>query len=198
MAKVAHVKGDRSKYWAEKVPDPIPVLDRPVPREQLPDPNKPRRVPILTHSQGIPFLRYKAGAQSPTLSRILKDLYMHDFKRWEANTRLQGEIEHAHLEDAWDRAVRLHTGYRDPHEVWHDDGKTAIKSWTEDTQVALKELQQSLKETASRRTELTHTMWNIVQKETELAQQEKAERRAKRMVEREQEQKDREATAGSV
>lgn len=188
---IAHFEGQRSKYWAEKIPNPIPVFDRPVPREQLPNPEKPRRVPTLTNTQGIPFLRYKAGAQSPHLSRILRDLYLHDFKRWEANARLLEEVDHARLEDAWDRTVQSQTGYADAPDVLHDDGTWETKGWAEDTKTVLKELQQGLKMTGTRRTETTQRMWNIVQKETQLAEQEKAERKAARLAEHEQEQQQR-------
>jgi len=202
MLKIAHFEGQRSKYWAEKIPNPIPVLDRPVPREQLPSPEKPRRVPVLANSQGIPFLRYKPGAQSPQLSRILRDLYMYDFKRWETNARLHNEIEHARLEDNWDRIVQSQTGYLDAPDVLYDDGIWETKSWVEDTQTALKELQQSLNMTGSRRTDTTRRMWDIAQQEKQLAEQENAERKAVRVAEREQEQEqeqgDKLASAGSV
>jgi len=188
LSKIAHVQDLRSKQWAEKIPNPIPVLDRPVPQEQLPNPEKPRRVPILASSQGIPFLRYKAGAQSPKLSRILRDIYARDFKRWEAIIRLQDEIEHARLEDDWDKILCAQSGYQDTPDTLNEYERGTTKSWTEDTKVALKEMQQKHKESASRKTEMTFRMWDIVQREKELATREKAERRAKRIAEREREQ----------
>src|ERR1700709_1700282 len=46
------------------------VLDiRPLPREKL---TAKRRVPILTHASGVPFLRFKKP-QSPFLSRVLRN-----------------------------------------------------------------------------------------------------------------------------
>ena len=187
FSKIAHIEDHRSKYWAERIPHPIPVLDRPVPREQLPHPEKPRRVPILASAQGIPFLRYKGGAQSPKLSHVINSMYERDFKRWETVGRLYDEVGHARLEDDWDKLLYTHCGYQEAPDVLHENGTGGIQSWTEDISAAVNELQENLKTTSSKRVEVTQKMMDIVQKEKKLAEQEKAQRRTDRLETLEQE-----------
>ena len=178
LAKIAHLEKHRSKEWAEKIPNPIPIAERPVPQDRLPNPEKPRRVPILTSSQGFPFLRYKSGPQSPILSAVLKSRYQQEFRRWENVGKLQDNIEHGLAEDDWDRALHQCTGYHDDQDVG-EGGVFPAYSWAHDTQAVLHELQDTLKRAAWRKSSRADEMWEIVQKEKKLAIQEKEERKAK-------------------
>lgn len=62
-------------------------------------------MPILTHSTGFPFLRFKKP-QSPFLSRVLRDKMKQKHNRSEKISELEDEEENfAAWEDKWESAV---------------------------------------------------------------------------------------------
>lgn len=145
-------------------------MGRPVPRDKLPYPEKPRKVPILTTTQALPFLRYKAGPQSPKLSWALRSYYKQDFKRWSSVERLKHEFEHGKLEDQWDDEMRAHSS-----KIVGDESN----GWTSDLRPVQKELMSAIEKRIQDRKERTQRLDDIVQAEQRLALQEKEERKAK-------------------
>jgi len=208
LKKIAHLEDKRSKFWAERIPNPVPILERPVPQHALPDPSKPRKVPKLMSAFNTPFLQYKSGPQSPILSRIIQQHGRRDQKKWDLEMRLREEIDHAHLEDNWDRIVFEHTRYRDAGDADTNDrglvitdkdmkplfGKEAAaapllpaaKSWAEEVKVQLQDVQRSITDDSTKREAMSKKMWDIVVQERQLAEKEKLERREMRRKEREQ------------
>ncbi|KAK5090905.1 hypothetical protein LTR05_001082 [Lithohypha guttulata] len=187
LAKIAHHENHRSKEWAAKIPKSIPILQRPVPKEQLPNPDRPRRVPVVMSSQGFPFLRYKSGSQSLELGRIMRDQYERDFRRWTTVQNLQHELDHARLEDSWDKDLEKHAGHYN-----NDDVR-----WTEAITFADAELRGVLRQAARRRDDIAMRMWHIKEEETQLAAKEKEERRVQRRLEREQQSRSTLVAAGN-
>lgn len=172
--KIAHLENHRSKAWATKIPNPIPISERPVPKRKLPDPAKPRRIPILTTVSTIPFLRYKAGPQSPKLSWALRSHRKQDTRRWNNIEKVDHQIEHGKLEDQWDDELRLQSST-----VVEDEDA----GWTSNLRPVQGALMKAIQARSKERKARVQALDGIVQAEKRLALQEKQERTAKRRAE---------------
>lgn len=172
LKKIAHLQKTTHKEWAAKIPNPIPVLNRPVPKEQLPNPDRPRRVPYLAAAHGIPFLRYKSGSQSIELSRVIRSMYAQEFGRWEHIERLKLDADHALLEDNWDGL----TGQNKDHEDVNDiQGRST--SWTTPIRESERQLTSVAREATNKRRDTAQRMFEIFKEEKALAMQEREDRR---------------------
>lgn len=172
-AKVAHLEKHRSKFWAARIPNPIPIAQRPVAQRKLPNPEKPRRIPVLTKTGGLPFLRYKAGAQSPKLSWVLRSHMKQDARRWDNVEKLKHEVEHGKLEDAWD--AEMGKSLEEPEHL--------ESGWTSNVTPVQGQLTRKIEERTRERRWRAKKLDEIVQGEKKLALQEKQERKAKRRAE---------------
>lgn len=173
LKKIAHLQRSRTKEWAQRIPNPIPIFDRPVPKEQLPNPDQPRRVPHLTSGQGIPFLRYKSGPQSVELSRSMRSIHLQENKRWGNIERLKHEIDHALLEDNWDRLVGRITGGQDDEDVHEEDHV----SWADSTRFTDSLIRTHVNKSTNKRRENAQRMFEIMKQEKVLATEEREERK---------------------
>lgn len=124
-----------------------------------------------------------------------------DQKKWDLEMQLREDIEHANLEDHWDRIVFEHTRYKDAGDADMNDrgliadnnarplfrkGLTssvllpAAKSWAEEVKVQLKDVQKHIMDTSIKRAAMSRKMWDILLQEQALAEKEKQERREAR------------------
>ena len=155
IPKIAHDNRWSDKFWAERIPDPIPISERPAPLERLPG---RRRVPKFVAANGFPFLRYKAGPQSPRLSRVLRQLLLKEQKRWTMIRKLENDAHLAKFEDDWDA----------------DD--TNDGSWTGAIEYGKHQLKAAINRVAARKVTRSEEMYKIVRAESILAEQERIPR----------------------
>jgi hypothetical protein len=93
----------RPRVWPHPNPERLVVTtDRPLPLEQL---TGRRRLPHLASANGLPFLRCKKP-QSPFLSRVLRDKANQKQRRIDLLASLEGQLEIAKEESAWEANVR--------------------------------------------------------------------------------------------
>lgn len=156
LPKIAFHKRWSDKFWAERIPDPIPMSERPAPLERI---SGPRRVPMLASATGFPFLRYKSGAQSPKLSRVLRQLLKREQHRWTTIRHLEWSADVAKFEDHWDRAER-----KEP-------------SWADAMDQSRLVLHEAISRTAARKVSRAEEFYKIMKAEEMLAEQEKASRK---------------------
>lgn len=145
-------------------PDAVPVLARPHP--QL---SGRRHVPKLVTANGVPFLRFKKP-QSAFLSRVIRDKLGQRQKYFERLQALEQQAELAALEDRWDRVLfRMH-GARDRED-------TAEADWTEELELSIRDTMQRLAKQDKANVAMAARMQEIVDREKELAEAEKMQRK---------------------
>ena len=127
--------------------------------------NGERKIPKLVNTMGIPFLRFKKP-QSHYLSRIIRNKITTHQRRIDRSKVLDEEIGIAQDEDEWDDLLRRH-GLRgfDSEEM----------PWQYEAEAALGSIRSYMKTAAYKAREHTKAFWAIVEKETELAEQERRE-----------------------
>ncbi|KAH9844611.1 putative complex I LYR family protein [Teratosphaeria destructans] len=165
---------------AEPVVKPS-IFDRPLPLEQL---SGRRKVPALFNAQGLPVLRIKKP-QPQSLSGYIADKLSQRQKRHDLRHRLDEELNMARMEDEWDRIVDQQFGERGT--CSKDAGGHLFQRqffgqqeprWSGEFLRASRNLADQLKVQRERNIEIRDKMMEVVAKERELYEKEKAERTA--------------------
>ena len=150
------------------------LFSRPQPLSQL---SGRRHVPVLFSANSIPVLRIKKP-QPESLSgfirhRIEQRQRRHDRKHW-----LMEQIQFAQYEDLWDKIVEREVGVRDD----DDDGKES--TWAEEFEIAKNEVDRLIRLEGKKNVAMAAKMQGIVDRETEMFEEERAERKKAKRVER--------------
>ena len=153
-------------------PSTTELFSRPHPLSQL---SGKRRVPVLFSANSIPILRIKKP-QPESLSgfirhRIEQRQRRHDRKHW-----LMEQIQFARYEDLWDEIVEREVGVRD------DDGREL--TWAEEFEVAKNQVDWLIRLEGKKNVAMAAKMQGIVDRETEMFERERAERKEAKRVER--------------
>ena len=156
---------------AEK-PSTTELFSRPHPLSQL---SGKRHIPVLFSANSIPILRIKKP-QSESLSgfirhRIEQRQRRHDRKHW-----LMEQIQFAQYEDLWDDIVEREVGVRD------DDGMEL--TWAEQFEIAKNQVDWLIRLEGKKNVAMAAKMQGIVDRETEMFERERAERKEAKRVER--------------
>ncbi|KAH0562162.1 hypothetical protein GP486_003136 [Trichoglossum hirsutum] len=145
-------------------PGATPVLSRPYRNI-----SGRRHVPILvTCSAGISFLRFKKP-QSPYLSRVIRTKIKWRQKMTDLKERLQDEVNHAIGEDRWDEILR-----RQHHVGQHQRREP---TWTACYEKSLEDHTNAMRRFTWRNNRIASRMREIVDRERELAEVERKERK---------------------
>ncbi|KAL8644957.1 MAG: hypothetical protein Q9210_006985 [Variospora velana] len=155
---------DTGRRWPH--PAARPVLDGLPP----PPPGKTRRVPTLVNANHIPFIRFKKP-QSPFLSHIIRQKNVEREKRVDRMQALEKQLDVAEDEDQWDKLLR------DLHQVSNDDNGT---TWASATREALKDVKRVHQTNTIKRMHIARRMFDILQEQRKLADEERLERRNRR------------------
>jgi len=142
----------------------LSLFDRPLPLEKL---SGRRHVPVLFSAQKIPVLRL-TKPQPENLSGYLAHRQRVRQKRHDTRHRLDDELEIARSEDRWDSlvAAELPEGER-----------TVEPAWSAAVSLAKKELGEKLEQEKRKNREMGVKMQGVVDRERELSEKEKGERR---------------------
>ena len=173
-AYLSRIPSALTRLWKKPKPSPVDsrVQDPPpekkffnvFPRRSVPG---VRRVPYMVDAQGVPFVRY-GKPQPMNVSRVIrqkieayrkKTLYRHNLgEYW---------MPLARYEDKWDVLLARYGEY-----VQTDNSTFSSELWQE-----ARRLEDALTEWTRRSTEMAAKMQEVVDREAELGQQEKEERR---------------------
>lgn len=153
-------------------PSTAELFSRPHPLSQL---SGKRRIPVLFSANSIPILRIKKP-QPESLSgfirhRIEQRQRRHDRKHW-----LMEQIQFAQYEDLWDDIVEREVGVRD------DDGMEL--TWAEEFEIAKNQVDWLIRLEGKKNVAMAAKMQGIVDRETEMFERERAERKEAKRVER--------------
>lgn len=155
-------------------PSTTELFSRPHPLSQL---SGKRHVPVLFSANSIPILRIKKP-QPESLSgfirhRIEQRQRRHDRKHW-----LTEQIQFAQYEDLWDEIVEKEVGVRE------DGGGREEPTWAEEFEVAKNEVDWLIRLEGKKNVAMAAKMQGIVDRETEIFERERAERKEAKRVER--------------
>ncbi|KAL8818908.1 MAG: hypothetical protein Q9223_002548 [Gallowayella weberi] len=148
-------------------PDAQSVLDGLPP----PPPGRRRRVPSMVNANHIPFLRFKKP-QPPFLTHMICKKTDERNKRIDSMQRLEKILLLAEDEDQWDRILEHMHG-----NLSSNENET---QWATATSEALFHVKQVHKNNIMKRYYMAQRMFEIVQKEKRLAEQERLMRRDQR------------------
>lgn len=155
---------DLGRRWP--YPGAKPVLDGLPP----PPPGNYRRVPTLVNANHVPFLRLKKP-QSPFLSYIIRKKNVEREKRIDSIQALEDQLALAEDEDQWDRILLEH------HQI---SGEGNEVPWTSAVREALTNVKRVHHTNAIKRMRTAQRMFDILQEQKRLADQERLERRDRR------------------
>ena len=156
-----------------------PVLERPLPFEELN--GRPRRVPqfVVASGSAIPFLRY-GKPQSIMLSRVLRQK-LAQYESWQAE-KLHNEFlwSWTQDEDQWDSLIISQM----KHEAVHVSDLPATadepnKSWGANHEEVAFEISEKIMGFMSKNRAMGAKLWAIMEKEKKLAKIEKGQTKAK-------------------
>ncbi|KAI9875412.1 MAG: E2 ubiquitin-conjugating protein mms2 [Pleopsidium flavum] len=145
-------------------PGATPVLARPHP--QL---SGRRHIPKLISANGVPFLRLKKP-QPAFLGRVIKDKIAQRQKYFQRLQALEVQAELAGHEDHWDRLLSRMHGVRE------EGGRDKV-NWREEIEVSIKDIEQRLSKQEEGNVAMAVRMQWIVDREKELAEVEKMQRK---------------------
>ncbi|KAL8754843.1 MAG: hypothetical protein Q9184_004987 [Pyrenodesmia sp. 2 TL-2023] len=171
IEKSALVKGPSGKKGPgsgrrRPYPGAKPVLDGLPP----PLPGNYRHVPTLVNANHIPFLRLKKP-QSPFLSYFIRKKNVEREKRIDSIQALEDQLALAAAEDQWDRILLEH------HQI-SDEGNEV--PWTSAVREALVNVKRVHHTNAVKRMRTAQRMFDILQEQKQLADQERLDRRDRR------------------
>ncbi|KAI4265251.1 MAG: hypothetical protein L6R38_009554, partial [Xanthoria sp. 2 TBL-2021] len=149
---------------------PHPAAKRVLDGLPPPLPGHRRRVPTMINANHIPFLRFKKP-QSPFLSHMIRKKTNEREKRITRTQRLENLMPLAEDEDRWDDIVRETNGISS-----NDNGTT----WAWATREALSHVRRVHKDNTMKRMHIARRMFDIMDGERKLAEQEKLMRRDQR------------------
>ncbi|KAL8672171.1 MAG: hypothetical protein Q9168_003370 [Polycauliona sp. 1 TL-2023] len=164
---------------------PHPAAKRVLDGLPSPTPGHRRRVPTMINANHIPFLRFKKP-QSPFLSHIIRKKTDEREKRIARTQRLERLVPFAEDEDRWDEIVKRTNGISS-----NDRGIT----WTCAIHNALTHVKRVHKDNSFKRMHIARRMFDIMEEERKMADQEKRMRRDKRHQAYKARRKLREATS---
>ena len=123
-----------------------------------------RHVPKLVNANRVPILRFKKP-QSPFLSRIIRDTVKTREARLSLCVKLHDLLRYAHDEDEWDRILSKQVKIRQ---------KNPEEHWSSETQRALNDVVSLQTAAGNKRVAIAAQMQAIIEKEKELAMEEKS------------------------
>lgn len=150
------------------------LFSRPHPLSQL---SGKRHIPVLFSANSIPILRIKKP-QPESLSGFIKHRIeqrqrRHDRKHW-----LMEQIQFAQYEDLWDDIVEREVG------VHEDGGDREEPTWAAAFEIAKNEVDWLIRLEGKKNVAMAAKMQGIVDRETEMFERERAERKEAKRVER--------------
>ncbi|KAI9800094.1 MAG: hypothetical protein M1825_004276 [Sarcosagium campestre] len=148
-------------------PGATPVLERP-----YLEISGPRHVPKLVNAGSNPMLRFKKP-QSPYLSGLIRDKINTKQRRYSRLEELEADLQLSRMEDDWERSMGLEAGQG-----------IDEPSWAASLLDERRELNALLKAEERKKRELSLKMQEIVDRERELWEQERQERRKAKQLER--------------
>ncbi|KAL8780709.1 MAG: hypothetical protein Q9213_006355 [Squamulea squamosa] len=135
-----------------------------------PLPGHRRRIPTMINANHIPFLRFKKP-QSYFLSHMIRKKTHEREKRIARTQRLENLLPLAEDEDRWDDILKK------MHGISSNDNGTI---WASATREALSHVKRVHKDNTIKRMHTAQRMFDIMERERQLADQEKLERRNER------------------
>lgn len=143
-----------------------------------------RHIPILANANTFPFLRFKKP-QSPFLSRVLRDKIKQKTKRFTTLLDLEDALDEAKAEDVWDTHVaRATTTTRgrlpmtgSSKRVNSRKRSKAEPAWAAAIEYTMSYIKAQIGVTDEKKAALAEKMYDIIDKERELARKERLERR---------------------
>jgi hypothetical protein len=155
-------------------PSTTELFSRPHPLSQL---SGKRHIPVLFSANSIPILRIKKP-QPESLSGFIKHRIeqrqrRHDRKHW-----LMEQIQFAQYEDLWDDIVEREVG------VHEDGGDREEPTWAAAFEIAKNEVDRLIRLEGKKNVAMAAKMQGIVDRETEMFERERAERKEAKRVER--------------
>jgi hypothetical protein len=152
-------------------PSTTELFSRPHPVSQL---SGKRHIPVLFSANNIPILRIKKP-QPENLSGFIKNRITQRQRRHDRRHWLMEQIEFAKYEDLWDEIVESEVGAGG--EVWEEP------TWAEEFEIAKGEVDYYIRQEGRKNAAMAAKMQGIVDRETEMFEREKAERKeAKRVL----------------
>ncbi|KAL8653956.1 MAG: hypothetical protein Q9226_003626 [Calogaya cf. arnoldii] len=149
---------------------PHPAAKRVLDGLPPPLPGHRRRVPTMINANHIPFLRFKKP-QSPFLSHMIRKKTEEREKRLTRTMKLEDLVPVAEDEDRWDYVVRRTNGISSK-----DNGTT----WASATYEALSHVKRVRRDNTLKRMDMARRMFDIMEGERKLAEQERLMRRDQR------------------
>ncbi|KAK4974782.1 hypothetical protein LTR66_011028, partial [Elasticomyces elasticus] len=158
----------------------LTLFDRPLPLDQL---SGLRHVPKLVNAQKLPMLRLKKP-QPHILNQIIGHHAHQRERRHELMQSLQSQLSLADAEDAWDVVVERETGVGASSSVAHRKGGAEEPDWREAFMLGVRELGDLLSAEREGNRKMAERMVEVVEREREMFEREKAERMERRREER--------------
>ncbi|KAG9954809.1 hypothetical protein KCU85_g33, partial [Aureobasidium melanogenum] len=191
-SKISHLKSLLSRLPAKlkttipRKPAPIPAAKptatqgtalslRPRPAFSLPS---RRRIPVLVSANKIPILRF-TKPQPAALSHYLKSRLVDRQKRQDRKTALEAQMQIARGEDDWDR-ILLAQGIADE----GGNVKRGKVLWTKEVYDSLGYTMNAIEAEGTKNREMAEKMVAIIDRERELAEIERKERKRLKNEER--------------
>lgn len=154
------------------------LLSRPHPLSQI---SGKRHIPVLFNANNIPVLRIKKP-QPENLSSFLKSRIKQRQRRHNRRHWLAEQIEFAQYEDLWDEIVERQTGTRDGQKGRKGNGEEP--TWAEEFEISKEEVEDLIALEQRKNAEMAFRMQEIVDRETEAFERERAERKERKRAER--------------
>lgn len=161
--------------------DPTPrlsILDRPLPWDQL---SGKRHVPYMVSANQIPMLRIKKP-QPQHLSGFLSHRIKQRQARYDHRARLLNELELAEKEDKWDKLVGESSGKSVEEAMLGVSAESEEPLWKDAIIDSIDELHRLLNLEKEKNREMATKMQGIIDRETELVEEDKAESNAREGV----------------
>ena len=172
-SKSKEPKSDDGSPATTKKPSPSELFSRPHALSQL---SGKRHVPVLFSANQIPILRIKKP-QPEALSGFIKNRITQRQRRHDRRHWLTEQLEFAQYEDLWDEILEEQVGIGG--EIRGEE-----PSWAEEFEIAKSEVDYRIKLEGRKNIAMAAKMQGIVDRETELYERERAERREAKRVER--------------
>lgn len=154
------------------------LLSRPHPLSQI---SGKRHIPVLFNANNIPVLRIKKP-QPENLSGFLKSRIKQRQRRHNRRHWLAEQIEFAQYEDLWDEIVERQTGTRDGRQGRNRNREEP--TWAEEFEIAKEEVEDLIALEQRKNADMAVRMQEIVDRETEAFERERAERKERKRAER--------------
>ncbi|KAI9814425.1 MAG: hypothetical protein M1827_003281 [Pycnora praestabilis] len=137
-----------------------------------------RQIPRLVYANQFPFLRFKKP-QSPFLSYVIRKKIEQRHKRFDRLHQADEAIEQAAHEDRWDELLSSSYGIGPGQGASEDEPQ-----WTDVARAELRDMSFKLKAQERSNRRIARKMLDIINKEKQLARDEKVRRKVEKSLER--------------